>query len=117
MNCYNHHSVPAVAICKNCSKGLCPDCLTEIKNGIACTSTCIDNVKLLNSLIDRNKNATKRTVAIYYRTAFTNLVIGVLFLSSGFFYPAMKFYMLPAGCIFLIISISSFISARKYKKA
>jgi hypothetical protein len=117
MNCYNHHSVSAVAICKNCSKGLCPDCLTEVENGIACTATCVDDVKLLNNLINKNKNATGRAAGAYYRTTFTYLALSLLFFYSGFLYPVMKFYMLPAGLIFFLVSISAFISARKYKKA
>lgn len=28
MNCYQHHSEPAVAQCPDCSRGLCPECTT-----------------------------------------------------------------------------------------
>jgi hypothetical protein len=36
MKCFYHHTVDAIAKCKNCNKGLCNDCLIELENGIAC---------------------------------------------------------------------------------
>jgi hypothetical protein len=116
MNCYNHQNVPAVAICKNCNKGLCPECLTEVENGIACTATCIEEVKSINALIKSNKTLTGRAKGTYYRTIFIYFAMSLLFFYSAFLYPDLKFYMLPAGGIFLFMSLLTLNAARKYKK-
>ena len=117
MNCYNHQTVPAVAICKNCNKGLCPQCLTEVENGIACTSTCVEEVKTINALISRNKNLTKRATGNYNRAVFIYFAMALLFFYSGFTYAVLRYYMFPAGAIFLFISIWTLIAALKVKKA
>lgn len=116
MNCFNHVTTPAVAICKNCNKGLCPDCLTEIKNGIACTATCIGEVKSINELIERNKNLSKRAVSTYNRTVFIYGSMGLLFIYAAYIYPELNLYMYPAGGLFLLISVLTFIANKKRYK-
>ncbi len=115
MNCYNHRTIPAVATCKNCCKGLCPECLTEVENGIACTTTCVDEVKTLNALINNNKKSTDRVAGIYNRNAFIYAALGLLFFYSGFRYNDLRVYGIAAGCIFLIGAILMLNTARKYK--
>ena len=115
MNCYNHQNTPAVAICKNCSKGLCPECLTEVKNGIACTATCVDEVIAINALINNNKKAHGRVVGSYNRSAFVYFSLSVLFLLTGSMYPDLRFYMLSAGGIFLLVAILTYWSTKKMK--
>ena len=36
MKCYNHHDRDAFAICTNCGKGLCLECMKEIKGKTVC---------------------------------------------------------------------------------
>jgi hypothetical protein len=116
MNCYNHQSVPAIAICKNCNKGLCPECLTEVENGIACTATCVEEVKAINTLISKNKSATGRVAGAYYRTTFIYLAMSLLFFYTAFAYSDMKVYGAIAGGIFLIGGLLSLNTAGKYRK-
>jgi hypothetical protein len=59
MNCFYHSEHSAVGICKSCNRGICQACLTEVENGIACTATCVDEVKMLNSMIKRNAGIIK----------------------------------------------------------
>lgn len=58
MKCYNHHDQDAVGICKQCSKGICPDCVIDVGGGIACKATCAEAVSELNALIKANAAAT-----------------------------------------------------------
>jgi len=117
MNCYNHRTVAAVATCKNCNKGLCPDCLTEIENGIACTATCIEQVKMLNVLLNKSNSASTRVAGTYYRTVFIYGAMSLLFFFTAFEYSDLKIYGTAAGCIFLIVAILSLYTANKYKKS
>lgn len=53
MKCFNHPTIDAVAICKNCYKALCKDCLVDLENGIACKNDCVDEVIYLNTKTNR----------------------------------------------------------------
>ena len=70
MKCFNHPQVDAIGICKNCNKGLCRDCLTELENGIACTSTCVEELKQINNLINRNKQSFNFASSAHLRNAY-----------------------------------------------
>jgi hypothetical protein len=59
MKCYNHQNVDAVGVCKNCRKGICHDCLTDVGNGIACTDSCITEVTDINRKLMRQRNGAK----------------------------------------------------------
>lgn len=79
MRCFNHSTVEAVAICKNCSRGLCRECATEFPNGIACRDKCEAEVEAINLLIDRNKSTHQKTSSAYSRNAIIYLMLAVVF--------------------------------------
>jgi hypothetical protein len=47
MRCYYHHDSEAVGTCKNCGRGLCPACVAEVENGLACQHRCEEEVRAL----------------------------------------------------------------------
>jgi hypothetical protein len=59
MKCFNHNESDAVGLCKHCNKGICPVCLTDTGDGLACEGKCADQVRAVNKLISNNLNATK----------------------------------------------------------
>ena len=115
MKCYNHPDVDALGICKNCNKGLCKGCLTEIENGIACTSTCIEEVKLINSLISRSKKSYGTASGAYSRNGWIYIGLGIVFIIFGLTTEGLAVFLSGTGSIFLIGGIFSFVSASKYK--
>ena len=72
MKCFLHLSVEAVGICKHCAKGMCPDCVSDTGQGIACSELCQEQVLLLASLMRSSTTATKinRGGAAYLMPAF-----------------------------------------------
>jgi len=116
MKCFNHPDTDAVGICKNCNKGLCQDCLTEVENGIACTATCIYEVKQLNSLINRNKDSYNTASGAHQRNAYIYLSIGLVFIVWGYLMDGFFGFLTIMGAIFFIGAIFSFNNANKYKK-
>jgi hypothetical protein len=116
MKCYNHPDKDAVGICKNCNKGLCKECITEVDNGIACTSSCIEEVKLINSLINRNKQSYKTASGAHYKNAYIYCGLGIVFIIFGLTTEGLKGFLTVVGSIFIIGAIFSVISANKYKK-
>jgi len=116
MKCFNHSQTEAVGICKNCNKGICKECLTELKNGIACTSTCTEEVTILNELIDRNKQSHAKVSNSYKRNAFIYGSLGLVTIGVGIYQPGAKLYLIPTGIIFCIGAVLSFNTSKKYEK-
>ncbi len=116
MKCFNHPDKDAVGICKNCNKGLCKDCIVEVENGIACKETCVEEVKLINSLINRNKKSYGNVAGAHYKNAYIYGGLGLVFIFFGLFTNGPKSFLLAGGIVFLIGAIFSVMSANKYKK-
>ena len=83
MNCFNHPETKAVGLCKHCNKGLCPECLTDLSDGIACKNKHESQVETLNALISRNEKISKMAPKnIWIMPAFY-LFLGVIFIGLG----------------------------------
>jgi hypothetical protein len=80
VKCFNHREREAVAICKNCHKALCEDCLSDVGNGIACRNSCEDKVLTLNALQRKGENALKRSSKSLYGLAAFLFAIGAVVL-------------------------------------
>lgn len=63
MKCYSHNERDAVGICKNCSRGLCPDCAVDLVDGLACKGRCEEAVRGMNALVSQNVSARRRIAA------------------------------------------------------
>ncbi len=77
MKCYYHHDIDAVGVCKNCNKGISSNCLTDVGKGIACTTSCVEDVKALNRLVQTNIRRSK--IAPYLLMA-----LGLFFVYRGY---------------------------------
>ena len=53
MKCFYHPQTDAVAICKNCSKGLCTECVSDVGHGSACKGKCESEVQGYDEMIQR----------------------------------------------------------------
>lgn len=71
MECFNHHGVAAVAICKNCGRGVCEDCASDVGNGIACRGACEARVIEANEVSEISKRIARRSEAIISRSRTT----------------------------------------------
>jgi hypothetical protein len=115
MKCFNHPDLDAVGICKNCNKGLCKVCLTEVDNGIACTATCVDEVDQLNTLINKNKQSFKTASGAHMRNAYIYGGMGIVFIIFGFQTEGLSGFLSIMGLLFLVGAGLSINSAKKYK--
>jgi len=85
MNCFNHQDIPAVGLCKSCSKGLCADCAIDLDHGIACKNNHEEQDKALDMIITKNtkiySSASKNTLI----TPVFYLFMGLVFSGFGYF--------------------------------
>lgn len=108
MNCFNHSEIPAVAICKSCSRALCNQCATEVEKAMACRERCESDVRALQQLIASNL-ATRAIGSQVLRGYPTTLFVSAFFLAtSGVVFIAFDLstglkmgFMLPLGALFL----------------
>ena len=118
MKCFYHNAADAVAVCKNCSKGVCQDCASELVNGIACKDRCEAEVEMINNLIDRNKTTHQKTSSTHYRSALIFLLFGILFLSYGLMnisaYGSYGWFLVLTGILFLIGALIYFLTGKTY---
>jgi hypothetical protein len=119
MKCFNHHGTDAVAVCKNCNKGLCVECSVDIGDGIACRGSCEDQVRQLNELIQRNRGASARTGNAYYRNAvlFTLLGLALVYLGADALEtnrPPIAFMTIGTALVFFLAAFFNYSTGRKF---
>src|SRR5262245_57524308 len=119
MNCAHHPQTPAIGLCKNCSRGLCPECAADEGFGLACKNRCEAEVKSLWQLIERNKRVSLRTSAVYIRLAVLSGLMGIFFF--GFPYviknlPEEIHYLLYGfGMLCWVGALLNLVNARKLR--
>ena len=113
MKCFNHRSADAFAICRNCGKALCPDCiLPNARAAIACSSDCTavlaQDSKRLQLLLDKSAQSASASAFYCYLTAA---------LSAGA--AAAAWFMLPSpfliyftGACAVALAVSGFWHSR-----
>jgi hypothetical protein len=88
MDCFNHASIPAVGLCKSCSKGVCSECAIDVGNGLACRGACEESVRRINRMIEANIEMTPDAVKTinshrpHYHALFL-MALGGVFLYQG----------------------------------
>lgn len=119
MKCFNHQEAEAVAICKNCGKGLCHDCAVDLTDGVACKNRCEDKVKEIIQLIDKNKTTHQKTAAVYKRGAIINGLCGLIFFLFGVVSSfvmkdkGFSFFMLSIGLVLIIAGFINYSAGKK----
>ncbi|MBY0280551.1 MAG: hypothetical protein K2W94_00120 [Alphaproteobacteria bacterium] len=106
MRCFSHPIVESVGICKNCHKGLCPECLIDCDNGLACKG-CENHVRVLNRFLD---NSIHRKANSNFVTA---LMSGAFFIVFGI---SMWHYQMDLfAYIFILFGCFSLFNAYRYR--
>ncbi len=77
-------------VCRNCGKGICPDCLTDTGNGVACANTCAGKMK------------TQRKKAIVV-SAFAGSVLVIMGVVYGYQAYVKESWMLILFSFFIIV--------------
>src|SRR5690349_4892083 len=116
MRCFYHPTVEAVALCKSCQRGLCPDCVAEVGLSSSCRNRCESDVLSLNELLARARAAPKTVSGINRRSAIFLILCGVVFLLlCGYaftigFVSQFHYYSLAMGLLFTGWGVAQLIS-------
>src|SRR5262245_23662968 len=73
MKCFKHNGSDAVAVCANCGRALCPDCIPSPATGrLTCSTNCATelaaNSKALQLLLDKSAQSAQASAFYCYLT-------------------------------------------------
>lgn len=116
MKCFRHQERDAVGLCKSCSKGVCPDCVAEVGNSIACKETCKEDVAATDDMIQRSKITIKaqKTNRMYMPAFF--LVLGSIFVIMSYVKAGSFDLRSLPGAAFIFFGIVLIFINRKWVK-
>lgn len=107
MKCYNHTNIDAVGACKQCNKGICHLCASDLGHGLACKDKHEGDVNFLNDLIDRSR----KTIAIQPKSTIVGnlswLFMSLIFIGFGFYREDLflKIFGIMCGTYWIYFSI------------
>jgi hypothetical protein len=117
MKCYYHRDIDAIGLCKSCSKGICPPCATDVGGGLACTASCIEEVKNINALIRSNTGATSvNRRAAYFWPVFLMVLGGLFVLAPALSGTPFQWFSLLSGAAFAFFGIILAVYQRAWQK-
>jgi len=118
MKCFYHPAVDAVAICKNCNKGLCVECAKDVGNGMACIGRCEAEVAAVNEAIQRGKKSFEKAANTYFKMALWVALLGGCITAGGVITSAKGGKgggSILIGLIFLLGAAFYYSSGREYR--
>lgn len=120
MKCFYHHDNESSGICKNCNKGICVECITELDNGIACKNRCEDEVLAVNQIIDRGKTSYRKTGSAFSQNSLLYFLMGVSFIVFGIFAvprnASFYWFSIVFGGVCIIGAILNFITSQRFSQ-
>jgi hypothetical protein len=117
MRCYYHpNEREAVALCTNCSRGLCSECATPIENGTACANRCEAEARAIKEVIERGKTGYQKAASSQMRNAILYLLLSAVTALIGALTLPSGWVMIGLGLVFLIGAVFSYSSARRLER-
>jgi hypothetical protein len=100
MECFAHEGQAAVAICKNCARGVCRSCAIQVTNGFACSGQC---APLAESLTQMQLTSIRNTGLYRSQRLFQGLAAaGLVAIGATFAYHYPRDYF---GWVFLSLGL------------
>lgn len=116
MKCFYHKSADAIAICKNCGRGLCIECAVEVGNAIACKNRCETDVEAMNKIFQQSKRAFDNYRNAYTLSAIWIALVGIGFIISAFVLtPKLMAFLISMGSLFLFGALLFYFAGKRYK--
>lgn len=116
MKCFYHHDTDAVALCKNCQRGLCPGCAADLADGTACKERCEVQVAAINEVMERNKTGYQKAGSAYARNAIVYFLLGAMMCLIGALTLPTGYVMIALGVVMFIGAGLSYSSGRKMRQ-
>ncbi len=114
MKCFNHPQADAVASCKYCFKGVCPECAKDRGAGIACSAPCETEIKALHALIERNKRVVAFAPKTHSRQAIFLGLMALVFLVYGAIEQSV--FIIALGVVVVVGAAVAVVNGRRIER-
>ena len=117
MHCYQHTNRHAVAVCRNCGKAACPECCNDTGEGVACSTSCADEIRDSYRLQRRLKQSFGIGMQPPMPTSVpTYTFFGLILLVTGIYFsltrPGLDFLTLALAAVFFVMAGATY---RRYR--
>jgi hypothetical protein len=117
VRCYYHpQDREAVALCTNCSRGLCPECAKELVNATACSNRCETEALAIKEIIERGKTGYQKAASIQMRNAIIYILMALVIAALGLLTLPGGWIMVALGVVFLIGAGFSYSASKKMQR-
>jgi len=119
MKCFYHPQNDAVGSCKYCFRGVCAQCARDSGVGLACSDTCVSEIKSAHALIERNKKLVAFAPKTHSRSALMLTMMAVVFIGFGMFskVPFLSALLIVFGVVMLCGATFAILNSRKIARA
>jgi hypothetical protein len=111
MKCYIHKTTDALGTCKSCSKGVCEECAFDTGNGLACKNSCVEEVRAVNEVIERNKQIYRISRTVLSTDVIVYFMLAAVCLGWGIFSSLawqLNLFAILGGLCILAIGILAY---------
>ena len=116
MNCNRHQNVPAIAICRNCFRGVCSDCAMPYADGTACSPHCFEKAQATTRVVENAVLAQRGARFGRHFFPIFMILLGTLFLVAGLQHGIRFRFDTLAGLMFFSLGVAVGIINLKYFK-
>ena len=119
MRCNTHRDAEAVAVCRGCSVGVCPQCAISASPGFVCSPACGERAILLDKLVDvsRERLARARREEWFVVPGLMIVVGSLLVGEHALFDTPMVTFKIVVGIFILVMGVSSALVMLNMSKA
>ncbi len=118
MKCFTHPSADAIASCKHCFKGVCPQCARDTGIGVVCSPGCEEEVKSIRAMVERNRKMYPVAARNHSRNAIWLTALALVFIVFGVIAQRgfMSNYLMVFGVVVLLGAAFSALTAHRMSK-
>jgi hypothetical protein len=117
VNCYYHpDDRPAVALCTNCSRGVCTACAAEVPNGTACVNRCEAEVRIIKETMERAKTGYQKAAGLQSRNAVLYLLMAAAMAFVGLLTLPGGWVMVGLAVVMVIGAGFSYSASKKFRQ-
>ncbi len=112
MHCYRHEEPHAVAVCGNYGKAACLDCCEDTGQGIACCSTCEEELRESYRVKEQLKQSfgigSRPPMPVSVTTyAFFGLILLAVSVYLSYTRPGFDYLTLAMSAVFFVMAAAS----------
>ena len=117
MDCFQHQDIAAVAVCRNCFRGVCSGCAMPYADGVGCSQHCYDKAQSTTRVIENSVLAQRGARFTRFLLPVFFVALGGLFLAFGSRNGFKWGFDTMAGALFAMLGIVLAVVQAKYFKA